>query len=155
MRGGLFPLIALTPAKSRGVGSGRWCSQLRCQEGSGSSHRKETKETIKELSCSTTPSVVTMAGGKRKTRRRLRQKGVAVFRRKKPRMVDEITEGMSMFFVRSSPLVRSCGNQIGFPSRQGDQRQRATLSTTNWTWHLGYTGKCWQDRLQTRQGQEV
>ena len=141
--------------KSRGVGSGWWCGQLWCQEGSGSSHRKET-ETIKRAAVSNNSLSRDHSRSQEETTETTTKRGCGLSSKEttnggQDRRRDEYV------FVRPSPLVRWCGGQIGFPSRQGDQRQHTTLSTpmTNRTWYLGYTGKCWQDRLQTRKGQEV
>ena len=59
-----------------------------------------------------------MAGRKRKPRRR-RQKGAVVFRRKKPRMVDKIAEGMSMFLSGPAPSFAGVGVKLASQAAKG------------------------------------
>ena len=59
-----------------------------------------------------------MAGRKRKPRIR-RQKGGAVFRRKKPRMVDKIAEGMSMFLAGPAPSFAGVGVKLASQAAKG------------------------------------
>ena len=59
-----------------------------------------------------------MAGRKRKPRRR-RQKGGALFRRKKPRMVDKIAEGMSMFLSGPAPSFAGVGVKLASQAAKG------------------------------------
>ena len=63
--------------KSRGVGSSRRGSKLRCQETLEKGHPQETKEAIKEAHNLTRSSFVTMPARKKKRQRRRRktQKG--------------------------------------------------------------------------------
>ena len=56
-----------------------------------------------------------MAGRKRKRR----QKGGALFRRKKPGMVDKIAEGMSMFLSGPAPSFAGVGVKLAFQAAKG------------------------------------
>ena len=57
-----------------------------------------------------------MAGRKRKRRR---QKGGALFRRKKPRTVDKIAEGMSMFLSGPAPSFAGIGVKLASQAAKG------------------------------------
>ena len=57
-----------------------------------------------------------MAGRKRKRRR---QKGGALFRRKKPRTVDKIAEGMSMFLSGPAPSFAGVGVKLASQAAKG------------------------------------
>ena len=59
-----------------------------------------------------------MAGRKKKTRRR-RQKGGTLFRRKKPRTVDKIAEGMSMFLSGPAPSFAGIGVKLASQAAKG------------------------------------
>ena len=59
-----------------------------------------------------------MAGRKKKTRRR-RQGGGALFRRKKPRTVDKIAEGMSMFLSGPAPSFAGIGVKLASEAAKG------------------------------------
>ena len=59
-----------------------------------------------------------MAGRKKKTRRR-RQKRGALFRRKKPRTVDKIAEGMSMFLSGPAPSFAGVGVKLASQAAKG------------------------------------
>ena len=59
-----------------------------------------------------------MAGRKRKPQRR-RQKGGALFRQKKPRMVDKIAEGMSMFLSGPAPSFAGVGVKLASQAAKG------------------------------------
>ena len=61
--------------KSRGVGSSRWGSQLRCQETLEKNLLQETKEAIKEARNLTRSSLVTMPAHKKRRRKRRVTKG--------------------------------------------------------------------------------
>ena len=52
-------------------------------------------------------------------RRRKTQKGGAPFRRKKPRMVDKIAEGMSMFLSGPSPSFAGVGLKLASQAAKG------------------------------------
>ena len=60
-----------------------------------------------------------MAGRKRKPRRRRTQKGGAAFRRKKPRLVDKIAEGMSMFLSGPAPSFAGVGVKLASQAAKG------------------------------------
>ena len=61
-----------------------------------------------------------MAGRKRKSRRRRRtQKGGAAFRRKKPRLVDKIAEGMSMSLSGPAPSFAGVGVKLASQAAKG------------------------------------
>ena len=140
--------------KSRGVGSSRGSSQLSCQEGSGKGHRQETKETIKRVAV---PNHSLSHGRSQEENKETTAKRRSPVSSKKTTNRGQDRRRDEYVLVRPSSLVRRYRGETGFPSCQGDQRQRATLSTstTERTRPLGHPGKCRQDRLQTRQGQEV
>ena len=60
-----------------------------------------------------------MADRKRKPRRRRTQKGGAAFRRKKPRLVDKIAEGMSMFLSGPAPSFAGVGVKLASQAAKG------------------------------------
>ena len=100
-----------------------------------------------------------MAGRKRKTRRR--QKGGALFRRKTPRTVDKIAEGMSMFLSGSAPSFAGIGVKLASQAAKGikdnmqhyrrrRQRGRGILGILGSAGKIGY--KLGKDKRYKRMG---
>ena len=56
---------------------------------------------------------------KRRVKRRRTQRGGAVFRRKKPRVVDQIAEGASMFLSGPAPSFGSAGLKLAGQAWKG------------------------------------
>ena len=56
---------------------------------------------------------------KRRVKRRRTQRGGAAFRRKKPRLVDKIAEGASMFLAGPAPSFASAGLKLAGQAWKG------------------------------------
>ena len=56
---------------------------------------------------------------KRRVKRRRTQRGGAAFRRKKPRLVDKIAEGASMFLAGPAPSFASAGAKLAGQAWKG------------------------------------
>ena len=67
-------------------------------------------------------------------------------------MVDKIAEGMSMFLSGPASSFAGMGLKLASQAAKGIE----DYVQHYWrTLHIGYAGKCTQDRVQTRKGQEV
>ena len=99
-----------------------------------------------------------MAGRKRKRRR---QKGGALFRRKKPRTVDKIAEGMSMFLSGPAPSFAGIGVKLASQAAKGikdnvqhyrrrRQKGRGLLGALGSAGKIGY--KLGKDKRYKRMG---